>query len=64
MKTTCFTPADILLPDFKKHDGHSWSCVACDQYTAEPDYWSDIGPSSNLGLSGRGAAPAPRLNPS
>ena len=42
MKTTCFTPADILLPDFKKYDGHSWSCVACDQYTAEPDYWSDI----------------------
>ncbi len=40
MNTTCFTPADILLPDFKKYDGLRWSCVACDQYTSEPEYWS------------------------
>ncbi len=39
MKTTCFTPADILLPDFGKTDGLRWSCVACDQYTSEPEYW-------------------------
>ncbi len=39
MKTTCFSPADILLPDFNKFDGLRWSCVACDQYTSEPEYW-------------------------
>lgn len=39
MKPTCFTPADILLPDFEKTDGLRWSCVACDQYTSEPEYW-------------------------
>ncbi len=39
MKPFCFTPADILLPDFKKYDGLRWSCVACDQYTSEPEYW-------------------------
>ncbi len=40
MKLTCFTPADILLPDFPKTDGLRWSCVACDQYTSEPEYWA------------------------
>ncbi len=40
MKHICFTPADILLPDFGKTDGLRWSCVACDQYTSEPEYWS------------------------
>ncbi len=41
MSDTCFRPADILLPDFRKddRDGSRWSCVACDQYTSEPDYW-------------------------
>ena len=34
-----FRPADILLPDFTKTDGLRWSCVACDQYTSQPDYW-------------------------
>ncbi len=34
-----FRPADILLPDFSKTDGLRWSCVACDQYTSQPDYW-------------------------
>ena len=31
-----FVPADILLPrgDFEK-----WACVACDQFTSEPEYW-------------------------
>ncbi len=40
MKSTCFSPADILLPDFGMTDGLRWSCVACDQYTSEPAYWS------------------------
>ena len=39
MKSTCFTTAEILLPDFHKADGLRWSCVACDQYTSEPEYW-------------------------
>ncbi len=38
--TPCFTSADILLPDFEKTSGLRWSCVACDQYTSEPEYWS------------------------
>ena len=32
-------PADILLPDFSAVDGKKWACVACDQYTSEPEYW-------------------------
>ena len=39
MKANCFFPADILLPDFGRVDGAKWSCVACDQYTSEPEYW-------------------------
>ncbi len=39
MKT--FLPANILLPDFSKVDGTKWSVVACDQYTSEPEYWSE-----------------------
>ena len=34
-----FNPADILLP---KKDFETWSVVACDQYTSEPDYWHDV----------------------
>jgi hypothetical protein len=34
-----FKPADILLPDFATYSGTAWSCVACDQYTSQPDYW-------------------------
>ena len=31
-----FVPADILLP----RDGfEKWACVACDQFTSEPEYW-------------------------
>lgn len=41
MKPTCFTSADILLPNFEKTSGFCWSCVACDQYTSEPAYWSE-----------------------
>lgn len=36
-----FQPAHILLPDFTKYNGTAWSCVACDQYTSQPDYWED-----------------------
>ncbi len=40
MKDICFGAAEILLPDFEKIDGASWSVVACDQYTSEPAYWN------------------------
>lgn len=33
-----FTPADILLPR-EGSDMTRWSCVACDQFTSEPEYW-------------------------
>ena len=32
--------ADILLP--KNADMKKWSVVACDQYTSEPDYWTEV----------------------
>jgi len=35
-----FSPADILIP--KSQDKTSWSVVACDQYTSEADYWSEV----------------------
>lgn len=35
-------PADILLPDFSAVDGKKWACVACDQYTSEPEYWEHV----------------------
>lgn len=34
-----FTPADILLPCVD--DMTKWSCIACDQFTAEPEYWRE-----------------------
>ena len=40
MKNYGFVPTDILLP--KTDDMSKWSCVACDQYTSEPDYWKAV----------------------
>ncbi len=40
MKNYGFIPADILLP--ANADMTKWSCVACDQYTSEPDYWESV----------------------
>ena len=34
-----FTPADILLP--RVDDMTKWSCIACDQFTAELEYWRE-----------------------
>ncbi len=41
----CFVPADILLPKFANDTEamHRWACVACDQYTSEPEYWEAAG---------------------
>lgn len=35
-----FSPADILLPKNKAWE--TWSVVACDQYTSEPEYWEEV----------------------
>jgi hypothetical protein len=35
----CFLPADILLPEPSVPLGQ-WACVACDQFTSDPDYWA------------------------
>lgn len=40
MKKDIFKPADILLP--QNTDLNSFSVVACDQYTSEPDYWDSV----------------------
>ncbi len=39
MKSYTFKPGDILLP--KEADMARWSVVACDQYTAQPEYWDE-----------------------
>lgn len=36
-----FKTADILIPKQDK-DFSKWSVVACDQYTSEPEYWTDV----------------------
>ncbi len=40
----CFYPANILLPSFAD-DAEAmgrYSCIACDQYTSEPEYWDNV----------------------
>ncbi|MDR1131726.1 MAG: DUF1015 domain-containing protein, partial [Oscillospiraceae bacterium] len=39
--TSLFIPGDILLPGAV--DMSLWSVIACDQYTAQPDYWDSVG---------------------
>ncbi|MBQ7845774.1 MAG: DUF1015 domain-containing protein [Clostridia bacterium] len=41
MKDIGICPASILLP---REDVHptTWACVACDQYTSQPEYWEDV----------------------
>lgn len=36
-----FSAADILLPDFEKTSGTTWSVIACDQFTSEAEYWEE-----------------------
>lgn len=38
-KKKLFYPADVLLP---KEDFESFSVIACDQYTSEPEYWQAV----------------------
>ena len=37
--SSCFSSADILLPDLQKYNGTKWAVIACDQHTSEPEYW-------------------------
>ena len=41
MKNIGFSPADVLLPR-KGIDLEKWAVVACDQYTADPEYWDKV----------------------
>ena len=36
----CFEAADILIP--KKCAMTKWACVACDQYSSQPEYWARV----------------------
>jgi hypothetical protein len=36
-----FTPADILLPN-QSLDKTKWTVVACDQFSAQPEYWEGL----------------------
>jgi ABC-type histidine transport system ATPase subunit len=38
---TCYTAAEILLPDFQTTDAARWAVVACDQFTSEKEYWEN-----------------------
>ncbi len=40
MKDTGIRTAKILLP--KTEDMSSWACIACDQFTSEPEYWATL----------------------
>lgn len=53
-KTSCFAPAQILLPD-ERVPLEQWGCIACDQFTSDRDYWERVaqataGSPSTLGL--------------
>lgn len=37
---SCFTSADILLP--RGVDLSKWAVIACDQFSAEPEYWRRV----------------------
>lgn len=37
-----FRPAEILLPA-EGISPETWACVACDQYTSQPEYWKKAG---------------------
>ena len=37
-KTSCFSPAHILLPS-EQIKLEQWGCVACDQFTSDRSYW-------------------------
>ena len=40
-ESVALRPATILLPDSSVAP-ESWACVACDQYTSQPEYWEKV----------------------
>ena len=38
--SSCFSAADILLPDLPELE--SWAVIACDQFTSQPEYWHQV----------------------
>jgi len=36
-----FVPGDFLLP-VEAVEKEKWACVACDQYTSQPEYWREV----------------------
>ena len=40
-ETVALRPASILLPDSSVNP-ETWACVACDQYTSQPEYWEKV----------------------
>ena len=38
----CFFPSEILLPNENRADLSVWGCIACDQFTSEPEYWNEV----------------------
>ena len=40
MQEGCFFPGELLLPG-PTVDPTAWACVACDQYTSQPEYWRE-----------------------
>src|SRR5690554_2554898 len=33
---------EILIPDDSIADMKKWAVIACDQYTAQPEYWEEV----------------------
>ena len=40
--TKLFSSADILMPIKDRVDMTRWSCIACDQFTSEGEYWEEV----------------------
>ncbi len=40
MEDTGLRQVEILLP--KTDDMSAWACIACDQFTSEPEYWTEL----------------------
>lgn len=45
MATTPIIKPEILLP--RNVDMNAWACIACDQFTSEPEYWNSLKESIN-----------------
>ena len=40
MNKQCIKADNILLPN--SSDMTAWACIACDQFTSEPEYWNEL----------------------